>query len=157
MIKKELTSKQIINRQKWTAALRSGDYSQGRGSLRILDNYCCLGVCVACLDGWQLEPNHVVSFMAHGRPFHPEPHKVYSSKADNLLYNTAGCLPKKYLERLGLTHEEQRLLMHANDELHLNFHQIADIIESQEEITSKVMEKEWDAQKLRWKNELNEL
>ena len=32
------------NISKWTAALRSGDYRQGRGSLRRDDGFCCLGV-----------------------------------------------------------------------------------------------------------------
>ena len=32
-------------KQKWVAALRSGDYKQGRGYLRTIDNeYCSLGV-----------------------------------------------------------------------------------------------------------------
>jgi hypothetical protein len=29
---------------KWLAALRSGDYQQGTGRLRVDDKYCCLGV-----------------------------------------------------------------------------------------------------------------
>jgi hypothetical protein len=31
-------------RDKWIAALRSGRYAQGKGMLRDVDNYCCLGV-----------------------------------------------------------------------------------------------------------------
>jgi hypothetical protein len=31
-------------RDLWVAALRSGDYKQGRGQLRKNDRYCCLGV-----------------------------------------------------------------------------------------------------------------
>ncbi len=31
-------------KKEWVAALRSGDYKQGRGSLRHNDAYCCLGV-----------------------------------------------------------------------------------------------------------------
>jgi hypothetical protein len=31
-------------RARWTAALRSGDYSQGRDTLRRDDLFCCLGV-----------------------------------------------------------------------------------------------------------------
>jgi hypothetical protein len=30
--------------RKWTEALRSGDYKQGHGYLRMKDKYCCLGV-----------------------------------------------------------------------------------------------------------------
>ena len=29
---------------RWVAALRSGDYTQGKGALRRGDEYCCLGV-----------------------------------------------------------------------------------------------------------------
>lgn len=32
------------NARKWVAALRSGEFKQGRGSLRVDDAYCCLGV-----------------------------------------------------------------------------------------------------------------
>ncbi len=36
---------QAANRQKWTAALRSGDYPQGKHTLKtVADRYCCLGV-----------------------------------------------------------------------------------------------------------------
>lgn len=31
-------------KQKWVAALRSGDYKQGIGRLRLGDKFCCLGV-----------------------------------------------------------------------------------------------------------------
>lgn len=31
-------------KEKWVAALRSGEYKQGTGQLRYQDNYCCLGV-----------------------------------------------------------------------------------------------------------------
>lgn len=35
--------------EKWLAALRSGEYKQGREALRSRDGgYCCLGVLVAC-------------------------------------------------------------------------------------------------------------
>jgi hypothetical protein len=31
-------------REKWVAALRSGEYKQGRSQLRFQDKFCCLGV-----------------------------------------------------------------------------------------------------------------
>lgn len=31
-------------KEKWLEALRSGEYKQARSTLRIYDNYCCLGV-----------------------------------------------------------------------------------------------------------------
>ena len=39
-----MTEEQIANVNKWVAALRSGKYQQGFGSLNINGNYCCLGV-----------------------------------------------------------------------------------------------------------------
>lgn len=39
------TNEQIKqNREDWKAALRSGEYKQGEGSLCVDDRYCCLGV-----------------------------------------------------------------------------------------------------------------
>lgn len=45
-------------RDKWCAALRSGEYEQGRGQLRSEDNrYCCLGVLYSILGGeWSDRP-----------------------------------------------------------------------------------------------------
>jgi hypothetical protein len=34
----------LANRATWLAALRSGDYAQAGGALRVGDSYCCLGV-----------------------------------------------------------------------------------------------------------------
>lgn len=31
-------------KEKWVAALRSGEYKQGKSMLRVDDSYCCLGV-----------------------------------------------------------------------------------------------------------------
>lgn len=36
---------------KWLAALRSGEYKQGKGSLKSHEGYCCLGVLQCALDG----------------------------------------------------------------------------------------------------------
>jgi hypothetical protein len=33
-----------VAKELWLAALRSGEYTQGRGQLRIDDTFCCLGV-----------------------------------------------------------------------------------------------------------------
>lgn len=37
--------------EKWDAALRSGEYKQGRCRLKDGDRYCCLGVLQHCLTG----------------------------------------------------------------------------------------------------------
>jgi hypothetical protein len=36
---------------KWLAALRGGEYKQGRYALRCRDGYCCLGVLEMAIDG----------------------------------------------------------------------------------------------------------
>ena len=38
------------NQQLWVDALRSGDYKQGQGALKINGTYCCLGVASDVLD-----------------------------------------------------------------------------------------------------------
>ena len=40
-----LKEEHINNIIEWIAALRSGKYRQGKGSLNRLGSYCCLGVC----------------------------------------------------------------------------------------------------------------
>ena len=38
-------------KQKWVAALRSGEYAQGNGALKDESGrYCCLGVLTVCID-----------------------------------------------------------------------------------------------------------
>lgn len=61
---------------KWVAALRSGEYKQGRMSLRNRDGYCCLGVAclVAGVDDTEIEEydEFIVSRHAARRPvLHP--------------------------------------------------------------------------------------
>ena len=38
-------------KEKWVAALRSGQFQQGTRYLRIKDKYCCLGVLIHCVYG----------------------------------------------------------------------------------------------------------
>lgn len=51
-------------REKWVAALRSGEYKQGKGLLRHADEYCCLGVlcAVAGLEYVQAQDERVVGY-----------------------------------------------------------------------------------------------
>ena len=50
MVVKPLTKKQLAMRAKWTEALRSGEYQQGRRALRDGDAFCCLGVACDLYD-----------------------------------------------------------------------------------------------------------
>lgn len=49
-----MTPEQTEFNRRWCEALRSGDYAQANGALRINDAYCCLGVALDIADpnGW---------------------------------------------------------------------------------------------------------
>lgn len=111
------------NAKKWVAALRSGNYKQGRGVLKSPHNeYCCLGV--ACELYRQEHPNarwsDLSAFM------------IGSVKA----YQEA--LPIEVQEWLGLKtslgqFSGGRTLAGLNDHYYASFDQIADQIESEPE------------------------
>lgn len=50
-------------KEKWVAALCSGDYKQGQGRLRDDDGFCCLGVLCNIIDpdSWRLEFNETLN------------------------------------------------------------------------------------------------
>lgn len=43
----------------WLKALRSGDYTQGKGCLRVDDKFCCLGVLGDNLNGYRWKSNNL--------------------------------------------------------------------------------------------------
>lgn len=54
-------------KEKWVAALRSGEYKQGTGYLKNGNCYCCLGV--ACvISGIPIEPKQRFIYTADGIP-----------------------------------------------------------------------------------------
>ena len=105
----------------WVSALRSGNYPQTLGRLKRGDAYCCLGV--LC----EIDP------MVHYLP-------------EGYLYeggNSSGTLPSNYANYLGIstegrfhytfsvagvTYVDYTSLVVLNDDLKLNFKQIADVI-----------------------------
>ncbi len=101
---------------KWVNALRSGEYTQGRRTLRVYDTYCCLGVLCQIYvneegikwDDWDdrrlaLPPNSVL---------------VWSGlKSDNPIIHTKDGMSKQ--------------LSVVNDNCGYSFDQIADLIEDQ--------------------------
>ena len=46
-------------RERWVAALRSGDYAQGHNWLKSDDGYCCLGVLCEVM-GWEIREKAAV-------------------------------------------------------------------------------------------------
>lgn len=105
------TQEQVDNLRSLVVALRSGEYAQGRGSLRTLDHFCCLGVgCDIVKDQvggeWHLDN----SFRTPGT------------------YDRVGLPPPSVLERYGLWLDQASQLASMND-TGASFHEIADFIE----------------------------
>lgn len=82
-------------KNKWIKALRSGDFKQTTGSLKTLDEYCCLGV--LC------EISSKLPFSDDGYVF------------PDTIDQAAGSIPRYGLERIGLTIEAQDILIGRND------------------------------------------
>jgi hypothetical protein len=107
-------------KQAWVAALRSGDYVQGRTALRYSDSYCCLGVlCDLAVKA------DVADWRATGQP------NSFSCGQQS------GTLPFSVQDWAGLVSPDpvliykgtRRSLSGLNDTERLNFSQIADLIE----------------------------
>lgn len=109
-------------KQRWAAALRSGDYKQGTGKLCKVEQqgdytevfinnqewvggyteeptlaYCCLGV-LAEICGFSYDRE------------------------------IAGVLDSDQLCKVGMTEAEQKMFVNLNDELHQDFDQISDVV-----------------------------
>lgn len=111
------------NIKKWVTALRSGEYCQGRRSLRFQDKFCCLGVAceLALKSGVDLEVIHVCGIWNYDEQ--------------------TGHLPKKVQNWLGI--QEKNPVLQAklrsaqisapaavlNDQYEASFDEIADAIE----------------------------
>lgn len=110
----KMTQAQLDN---WTAALRSGDYTQGCGLLDRTENdtYCCLGVQQKALVG--------------------ECKFVHTPNIEYLNENNITYLDERGKKvRSPYIPSYERSLWELNDILELSFNQIADIIEENTEI-----------------------
>lgn len=121
-------------KQKWIAALRSGDYKQTREQLRRKNSYCCLGVLTDLYDKDKVESKD-----------------RWCGDSYSYVNGEAKCkansiLPPPVMEWAGLKecnptvkHPSNKMgldpdfasLAYLNDSKKLNFNQIADIIEEQ--------------------------
>jgi hypothetical protein len=106
---------------KWLAALRSGDYPQGQGTLRSTEGFCCLGVLCDVIDpnGWELGLPHASTYADTSvRWTDPE-----SGERDRVE------LPRSVASRAGLPLQIADKLVEFNDEDNWTFSTIADWIE----------------------------
>ena len=110
-------------KQKWVAALRSGEYTQGQGSLKnAKSEYCCLGVLcsVAKKEGLEVVEKYntkLESYTFDGdRTFLPYSVRDWAQLSTEAPYVLVGA----GMERLD----------HLNDSGDFSFDQIADLIEA---------------------------
>jgi hypothetical protein len=105
-------------RDKWCAALRSGEYNQIQGSLHTSEGYCCLGV--AC----ELESGSGI--WKPLRELDPEEYLVEKYKTNE---NEETALTNARLSRIGLSCDGMDTLADLNDQEGKSFAEIADWIE----------------------------
>ena len=128
-----------INGRAWVEALRSGEYIQGVGSLRIEDPET--GVCTHCCLGVVTQLAVAAGVIDQGVKFNNTPGVVVYEDEPSNYFGTSGMLPKKVREWLELEvgvinplfkiGEESLRATHLNDKLQYTFAQIADLIETQ--------------------------
>ena len=117
-------------KQKWVAALRSGEYKQAGGRLRKGDCYCCLGVLTDLYDKDIQNDNH--------EWYEEDGHYGYASDG----VTVEATLPESVMKWADLKEcnpvvREERMgksltsLAYLNDNEGLDFNQLADIIEAQ--------------------------
>jgi hypothetical protein len=120
-------------KQKWVAALRSGQYEQTEGVLRNNYGFCCLGV---LCDLYSQETGEEWWGMGYGR--------FSMHSADNLLpeqvriwahlpheHGQYVAVSKRYDEGERNTVDHNPSLTELNDQWQYDFKQIADVIEEQ--------------------------
>lgn len=103
-------------KKKWVAALRSGKYKQAKGALRSRNGYCCLGV---LCDLYLKEKKE--------KWVRVESQNYYKIGEDE-----SAVLPREVMKWAGLTSVNPEAgpyhLAHWNDDGHVAFPEIADII-----------------------------
>lgn len=111
--------KRTAVQQQWIDALKSGEYTQGQGSLCERGAYCCLGVAA------EITPD--IPFMGGDRGYIPETITLDGEVEDFRVY---GVIPSKYNSVLGF--DNNRLsyhLMEMNDTRKRSFTFIARFLE----------------------------
>lgn len=107
----------------WLEALRSGEFKQGFSTLRRRGedgyHFCCLGVACTAWKHAQLGDGFVVE-------------ELFDGSMEVLVGEIAesGELPDEALDEVGLTSDEQSLLLTMNDHEGKSFPEIADYIEA---------------------------
>lgn len=103
-------------RELWIAALRSGEYVQGRGQLVSGNKFCCLGV--ACDVFWKNNPGQIVKT--------PVSYGGFIISLPEIVQEWYGLN-----SQCGVFDRQTDSLLFRNDEKRQTFSEIADLIESE--------------------------
>ena len=112
-----LTKKQLANRKKWVAALRSGKFKQGKKQLKANNKFCCLGVaCELFKDDvsgkWTTPDSYLVNL-------YPEENKIkffsIGDDKDDWEYSDEGFWPAQVRDLLGIDPDDASQLVAMND------------------------------------------
>lgn len=108
---------------KWTKALRSGEYKQGAGALKRDDCYCCLGVLcdISGLGEWdnRARSSEQASYRIMGM--------LRVLGAFDMVQEWAGLISPNGVAK---NKHEESSLVYKNDKENLSFSQIADYIDA---------------------------
>lgn len=105
-------------KDKWIAALRSGEYKQGKGALQKEGAFCCLGVLGDCMPE-----------LVHWKQTAALNKLLVASNVEVGHYDHSGAtIPNVVREKIGLSNGDQAHLMYQNDS-GASFQEIADWIE----------------------------
>jgi hypothetical protein len=110
-------------KEKWVAALRSGEYQQAHGTLFNGTGYCCLGVACIVLGAKFVESTDSIQFGTGSLKWRPMLDGVDIGRLSESI------LVKEVADKVGLTYDNQYKLWHMNDRDRLSLSQIADYIE----------------------------
>lgn len=105
-------------KERWVAALRSGEFKQGTGRLRDeVGGHCCLGVLCQLVnpEGWEAK-----------KPEHMPWEQTFNRYKDSEEWTK---LPEPLREEVEITDEEEKKLIVLNDVEATSFNGIADYIE----------------------------
>lgn len=116
-------------KQKWVAALRSGEYVQDTQHLRTCDGFCCLGV----LSDLHVKETGTMSWTTacEGTFYELEDDHGSTIDDEHLLTSTTEWAQLDWVDPPVIYNDQVVSLSHLNDIKGLSFQQIADIIEEQ--------------------------
>jgi hypothetical protein len=116
-------------KEKWVTALRSGEYSQTKGTLRDNDSYCCLGVLCDLVAKENPAFRWIAPFNADIVPFANPDEDPAIMVLPTALVELVGFSSRNPLTSHTDDEFGQCSLANLNDHLDYNFNQIADQIE----------------------------